>query len=145
MQSGRAGEGSVLRRLRANTPDHFSMRAQVRPTAAASAHAMTDVEPSSARPLATLEGAGVTVASKRRVYLVTSSRPRTDRSEDGILLVAPGTLSKQAVLDRVLALPFCPHGALPGPPVSRKARTGDLRVVEFKDSGPLRSWLTDCV
>jgi hypothetical protein len=41
--------------------------------------------------------------TKRSVYLVTFSHPRSERSADGVPLVAPETLEKQAILGLLLA------------------------------------------
>jgi hypothetical protein len=53
------------------------------------------------RPPPALPDAELTL-TKRSVYLVTFSHPRSERSADGFLLAAPGTLEKQAILDFVL-------------------------------------------
>ena len=49
--------------------------------------------------------------AKRMVYLVTMPHPVSERSTDGVKLVAPETLSKQDVLDRILLAAERPHYA----------------------------------
>ena len=76
----------ITKRLRSKTPDPRVVSCQQTPFIGdASLHAGTEAK-----------------SAKKRVYLVTFVHPRVERSVDGVQLLAPETVGKPGVLERVL-------------------------------------------